>query len=129
MATTYAITPASTTVNENAGTVTFTVTRSGGLPAETIFASTTQNHGSTNSGDYTGISNQSVAFSANQASATVTVSITNDTVAESDETYGLIVQRNTSDPVTTFLRSEERRVGEEDRSTRTTYSITNGYNN
>jgi hypothetical protein len=124
--TTYAITPGSTTVNENAGTVTFTVTRSGGLPAETIFASTTQNQGSTNSGDYTGISNQNVAFSANQTSATVTVSIINNTVAESDETYGLIVQRNTSDPITTFLAGSTFTIHDDDAVTPTTYAITPG---
>src|SRR5438477_644056 len=40
-------------VNEGAGSLTFTVTRSGGLPAETIYASTTQTEGYSNSGDYT----------------------------------------------------------------------------
>jgi hypothetical protein len=126
MTTTYTLAPGSTTVNENAGTVTFTVTRSGTLPGETVFASTTQNHGSTNSGDYTGISNQGVTFSANQTTATVTVSITNDTVAESDETYGLIIQRNTTDPITTFLAGSTFTIHDDDTVTPTTYGITPG---
>jgi hypothetical protein len=46
--TTYALTPGTTSVNEAAGTVTFTITRSGGTPAETIFASTTTGEGSAN---------------------------------------------------------------------------------
>ena len=38
--TTYNLTPDTTTVNENAGNLTFTVTRSGSFPAETLYAST-----------------------------------------------------------------------------------------
>src|SRR3954462_5218320 len=100
MATTYAITPASTTVNENAGTVTFTVTRSGTLPIETLFVSTETGEGFANNGDYTGKLNEQLAFTSGQTSKTVTVSITNDSVAESSETFGLLVQRNSSDPAT-----------------------------
>ncbi len=57
------------------------------MPAETVFASTAQTEGSTNSGDYTSILNQSVVFALNQTTETVTVSITNDTVVKSNETY------------------------------------------
>lgn len=103
MATSYAITPGSVSVSEGAGTQSFTITRSGGLPAETVYASTAQGEGYTNSGDYTGLSNQSLSFALNQTTATVTVAITNDTVVESNETFGLVVQRNTSDPLTTYL--------------------------
>ena len=63
---TYSITPNPATVDEGAGTLTFTVTRSGGTPAETIYASTTQTEGSANSSDYTGFVNQSVTFTAGQ---------------------------------------------------------------
>jgi hypothetical protein len=38
-----------------------------------------------------------------ESSKTVTVTIKNDTVPEPDETFGLIVQQNSSDPVTTYL--------------------------
>lgn len=99
----YSMTPATSSINENAGTVTFTITRSGGLPAETVFVSTTTTEGFANNTDYTGIPNQFVTFAANQTSATVTVTLTNDSVVEPNETFGLIMQRNTSDAVTTFL--------------------------
>ena len=65
-------------MNENAGTVTFTVTRSGGLPAETLFVSTYTGEGSANNGDYTGKLNEQLAFASGQTSKTVTVSITDD---------------------------------------------------
>ena len=42
---TYSITPNPATVGESAGTLTFTITRSGSFPAETIYASTTQTEG------------------------------------------------------------------------------------
>ncbi len=103
LATTYSITPNPVSVKTGAGTQTFTVTRSGGLPAETVYASTAQTEGFTNSGDYTSILNQGVVFALNQTTATVTVSITNDAVVESNETFALLVQRNTSDPTSTYL--------------------------
>src|SRR5437867_3050214 len=100
---TYSITPNPATVSESAGTLTFTITRSGSFPAETIYASTTQTEGYSNSSDYTGIANQSVTFTSGQTTRTVTVTILNDSTVESSETFGFIVQRNTSDPVTTYL--------------------------
>ena len=112
--TTYAISPGSTTVNENAGTVTFTVTRSGGTPAETLFVSTSTGEGSANNGDYTGKLNEQLTFTSGQTSNTVTVSITNDSVAESSETFGLLVQRNSSDPVTTFLAKSTFTIADDD---------------
>src|SRR5207247_280281 len=87
LATSYAISPNPATVNEGAGTLSFTVTRSGGLPAETLFATTLQDQGFTNSSDYTGFINQNVAFGLNQTQATVAVSITNDTTVENNETF------------------------------------------
>ena len=100
--TTYSM-PNPATVNEGAGTLNFTVTRSGGLPAETLYATTLQDQGYTNSSDYTGFVNQNLVFASNQTQATVTISITNDIAPESNETFSLIVQRNTSDPNTTYL--------------------------
>jgi len=40
--TTYSVSASPNPVNENAGTITFTITRSGTFPAETLFASTLQ---------------------------------------------------------------------------------------
>jgi Domain of unknown function (DUF1906)/Calx-beta domain/RTX calcium-binding nonapeptide repeat (4 copies) len=125
MATTYTITPASTTINESAGTVTFTVTRSGTLPAETLFVSTETGEGSANNGDYTGKLNEQLAFTSGQTSKTVTVSITNDSVVESSETFGLLVQRNSSDPATTFLAKSTFTIADDDTAA-TTYSISPG---
>jgi len=121
----YAISPSSVIVNEGAGTVTFTVIRTGSFPAETIFVSTTQNQGSTNNGDYVGINSQGLGFALGQTSATVTVSITNDTAVESNETFGLIVQRNASDPITTFLASATFTIQDNDTAP-TSYSISPG---
>src|SRR2546428_842111 len=90
-------------VDDESLTITFTVTRSGGLLAETLFVSTETGEGFANSGDYTGKLNEQLAFATNQTTATVTVSITNDLVAENNETFGLLVQRNSSDPASTFL--------------------------
>ena len=42
LTTTYAVTPNPATVNEGSGSLSYTVTRSGSLPAETLFASTLQ---------------------------------------------------------------------------------------
>lgn len=47
-ATTYSISPSPASGNENAGPLSFWVTRSGDLPAETIFVSTIQDQGFTN---------------------------------------------------------------------------------
>ena len=43
---------------------TFTVTRSGSLPAETVYVSTVQTEGYSNSGDYSPLSNQGLSFSS-----------------------------------------------------------------
>ena len=106
--TTYFVSPNHATVSEGAGTLTFKVTRSGRLPAETIYFSTV--HGAANGyasnsheSDYVGRANVPLAFGANVVSQDVTVTIKDDTVVEGNETFGVIVQRNTSEPVTTFL--------------------------
>jgi hypothetical protein len=49
---TWSISPGSASVNESAGSVTFTVTRSSGSAAQTVYVSTTQTEGFSNSGDY-----------------------------------------------------------------------------
>jgi len=108
---------APSSVNEADGTITFTITRSGSFPVETIYASTVQgstNGYAANSGDYVGLLNQAVTFTAGQTSRTVTVSILNDTVAESTETFGVIVQRNTTDPVSTNLASRNWTIVDND---------------
>ena len=56
------ITPPAASVNENAGSVSFTVTRPGGSTQQTYYVSTMQNQGSTNAGDYTGLNAQALTF-------------------------------------------------------------------
>lgn len=108
MATSYAISPSRTTVVEADGTisVSFTVTRSGTLPAETLYASTVQgtaNGFSDNNLDLTDIIDQPLAFAAGETSKIVTVQIIGDDIAELDERFGLVIQRHTSDAPSTFL--------------------------
>src|SRR5260370_1350768 len=57
----WSISPSSTSVSESAGSVTFTVTRSSGNAAQTVYVSTTQTEGYTNSNDYVGITSQALA--------------------------------------------------------------------
>ena len=77
---TLAITPANPTVNENAGSEIFTVTRSGDIAAAaTVYVSTTDGSAvsgeSINSGDFTALSYQPVTFEAGATSATVSVTV------------------------------------------------------
>ena len=103
MATTYAISPGSVTVDETAGTVSFTVTRCGALLAETLFFSVTQNHGATTGGDLT--------FTSGQNSKSITIGILRDSTPEE---FGLIVQRNSTDPIAEFLASSTFRIQDND---------------
>ena len=96
--------------------MTFTVTRSGGTPAETVFASTTTAEGFANSNDFIALADQAIAFAAGELTKTVTVSITNDTIVEGTETFGLVVQRNTTDPDATFLTKSTFTVLDNDSS-------------
>jgi hypothetical protein len=122
----YFISPNPATVVEGVPTLTFTVTRTVSFPAETIFASTTQTEGFNNVGDYsTNVNNLPLSFALNQTQQTVTVSITNDTLVESNETFGLIVQRNAADPLTTFLAKSTFTIQDNDVAA-TTYSLSPG---
>ncbi len=122
LATTYAITPNPVSVNEG-GTPTFTIARSGGMPAETIYASTTQTEGSSNSGDYKCIQSQGVIFTLGQTHGDGRSDDLNDAVVESNETFGLLVQRNVSDPASTYLAKSTFTIMDND-VLATTYAIT-----
>ena len=65
--------------------------------------STAANQGFANNGDYAGLLDQALTFASGETTRTVTLAITNDSLSESNETFGLIVQRFTSDPISTFL--------------------------
>jgi Ca2+-binding RTX toxin-like protein len=106
--TTYSLTASPTTVTEG-NQVTFTITRSGDKPAETVYFSTLSDGTATfGEGDYTTLSggapsNIALSFSSGETSETVTLNIVNDGVADSGEQFRAIVQRNSSDAVTTYL--------------------------
>src|SRR5688500_7469835 len=77
--TTYELTPSSTTEAEG-GTITFTVTRSGSLPAETLYASTLFDSASSGAGDYDGFEDQAVVFSSGEDTETFTVHLNTDSL-------------------------------------------------
>lgn len=99
----YSIATANPVVDENAGTVTFQVTRSNTASAQTLYVSTTPDQGFANSGDYTGLLNQTVSFAAGQATATISLKINDDATVESSETFGIILQSLASDPANIYL--------------------------
>jgi len=77
------------TVNEGAGTLTFTITKSGitELPASVDYAI---GDSSTNQGtDYTGTYSGTLNFAANETTQSVTLNITNDNLYEISETLGI----------------------------------------
>jgi hypothetical protein len=122
-AVTWSMTPSAQTVSEAIGSISYTVTRSSSTGSATVYVSTTTNQGSSNNNDYTGLSNSALSFSSGQTSKTVTINVTNDAVAESTETFGVIVQANSSDPITTFLDSSTFTITDDD-STAVTWSMT-----
>ncbi len=110
----YGISPATQSVGESGVTASFTLTRTGALPAETVFVSTTETEGATNSSDYAALTGQPFAFAPGQSALTINVSILNDAVAESSETFGLIVQRSASDPADIVLARATATIIDED---------------
>jgi subtilase family protein/Calx-beta domain-containing protein/CARDB protein len=78
------------TVNETAGTATITLRRTGGLAAGAVSLVSTVAGGSATAGaDYTPFTNKPVTFLGGATTATFTVTIVNDTLAELDETVKL----------------------------------------
>src|SRR5436190_1820539 len=102
MATSYSLTPSPTTVTEG-GQVTFTVTRTGDQPAETVYFSARSDGTATyGHGDFTTTSggqplNIPVSFGSGVSSQSVTLNIVNDGVSDSGEQFRTIVQRNSTD--------------------------------
>lgn len=125
----YFIDPASKVVNEGDGTITFTITRTDCSTPVTLYASTVQTYGFTNDGDFIGVLNNPITFSDlswinNIQTTTVTVQITDDTVAgEGDETFGIILQESPTDPVDTFIASATFTIQDNDGAGPTIFSI------
>ncbi len=79
--------PNSTTVSEDVGSITFTINRSSGATSETVYFSTVQNQGTINNNDYVGRDTVAVSFSAGVTSKTISVAINDDNVIEGTETF------------------------------------------
>ena len=94
----WSINPGKISVSENQGTVTFTVSRKAAAKAETVYVSTTESEGSVNKQDYTGIDSLRLTFATGEKSKQVSIAIRNDTVTETGEDFGLIVQKSARDP-------------------------------
>jgi hypothetical protein len=101
----FSITPSSITVPEDAGSITFTVNRADTSKDETRYVSTVQNQGFENQNDYVGLLNQPLFFAAGQSTQQVAIQISDDAIPEPDETFGLIVQADPTNPIETFLAS------------------------
>jgi len=97
-------TPGDIRIDEAAGSIVLNLTRSNADGTDSVYVSTVQNLGDTNNGDYTGLFNQRVAFAPGENRKTVSVAINDDNVdAEGDEHFGVIVQRNETDPIDVSL--------------------------
>ncbi len=97
------ISPTARSVHESAGPVQFTVNRSSGRGADTVYVSTAETEGFTNNNNYVGITDQPLVFAESETSRTVTLTVTDNGVIEPNRRFGLIVQANSSDPQTTYL--------------------------
>ncbi|SET22727.1 Lipase (class 3) [Nitrosomonas marina] len=105
---TWAIDPENTVVYETSGILNFTITRPDNRigSEETVYISTTQVHGSTNQGDYTGLLNQPYTFGVGEkVSAPIPVTLLSDSINESEEKFGLIVQGDPTQPPSEYLAS------------------------
>lgn len=96
-------TPASATVKNTDGSVTFTLTRPNGAGAKTVYVSTAQTEGSVNTHDYVPLVDQAIAFADGQTASSIKITINNNVIDETDKTFALIAQQTTADPPTTYL--------------------------
>jgi Ca2+-binding RTX toxin-like protein len=121
----YTLAPRPSIFLEGNSVAEITLTRTGDLPAETVYFSTVQNQGFANQGDYTGILNRQIVFAAGQSIATIAISLIDDAIAETDESFGVIVQRSPADNLSTFLASSTFMIRDNDSViVPTIYSIT-----
>jgi Domain of unknown function (DUF1906)/Calx-beta domain len=111
---TYSISPAPASVNENAGHLTVNITRSSSAGTATVYLSTVQDQGYSNNGYYVGIANQVVSFSAGQTTAQAPVTINDLGLFSGSETFRLIVQQNSTDPISTYLATDNFTINNND---------------
>ena len=82
----FELAPGSVTVNEDAGTITFTVNRLGGMKGQVSVNFATADGSATAGSDY-GATSGTLTFANNETSKTVTIPILNDTADEPNETF------------------------------------------
>jgi Ca2+-binding RTX toxin-like protein len=99
----WSITPAAGSATEGGAPLSFTITRSSTAATDTVYVSTIQSHGSRNLGDYGSYYNHRIDFAVGQASRTISIDINEDMEPEGNETFGLIVQQRTTDPLNSSL--------------------------
>jgi Calx-beta domain/RTX calcium-binding nonapeptide repeat (4 copies) len=117
---TFNITPSSRFVNENAGFVDFTVSRSSTSGSNIVYFSTVQNQGFTNNNDYVGLVNQQVSFGSSETQKTVRVSILDDNSVEASETFGVIIENSAG----TTLESSTFTITDNDAQLASTFAMT-----
>jgi hypothetical protein len=83
-------------VAENAGTVTLTVTRTGGVVGAAAVTYTTADGTATNGLDYTAIT-KPLAFKAGETNKTFSVKVTNDILVETNETFTVTLSAPTGE--------------------------------
>lgn len=101
----YSLSPKTIEAPEDVGWITFNVTRKDSAKDETLYVSTVQNLGFTNQNDYLGLLNEPLFFLETESSRPVQIQLLDDAIAESNETFGLIVQASPTDPLETFRAS------------------------
>jgi hypothetical protein len=103
----YSISPNPTKVLDNAGHLTFTITRTDSSGPAVVYASVVQDQGFTNNGDYTFVNDTEVNFAAGVASVKVSVGIIDTGAASGSELFRFIIQQHKTDPVSTSLASDK----------------------
>ncbi len=126
----YSISPGRATVDENAGKLVFTITRTNNLQAETVYVSTIQDQGSYNAASgttstnfyYDGLANVPFTFAAGQASLDVPLTLHDRGLTLGSEKFTLAVQAATG----TLLSSTTFTIVNTDTPASSTYGITPG---
>jgi oxalate decarboxylase/phosphoglucose isomerase-like protein (cupin superfamily) len=103
---TYLLSPNPASVNENAGTLTLTVTRSSSTSAGTVYVSTVADQGFANSGNYTNLNAQAVNFTAGQTTATVSITINDLGLTSGSENYRAVVLPTAGSPTSAAVASD-----------------------
>ena len=91
---TFSISPATVSVNEDGGTATFTVTRTGGSDGDVMVDFATADGTATAGSDYTAQTG-TLNFADGVTTQTITVAITDDAAQENDETFTVAISNAT----------------------------------